>query len=614
MAEENKQVKEINVNIKKEAIELVNSEWRTYENAVVFVTEKVAFNLRNLIKTLRKNYWGIFDTDTDPVTGKKMTWIGITEWICDTWVKNSDRDSGDIRVKAKNGLARGLTTIVRYIVTNWMDKEIFGETIDETERQMAIDGSHIWKTYKGYDENGKVCLERCDVDLLNAYFDPTAKSIQKAYRFTERSLQTPEDIAGMDGWMDTDNLKGSSGLHPTDTNLRSTNPSDTTKYVDVWETWGWIPKRLITGEDKDKGSVQGHIVVSNLQGGVENARVHLIETNPSGLKPYEEGHTKKILGRWLARGPAESVMMLQSWINMIVNIRKVKHQVSQLGIYKLKKGSGVSPQNVSKMVANGVITVNSMDDVEQFVMNEASQSSYKDEDTAVNWAQRVTSSYDAVTGETMPVGTTATNGIIQQKAAGSSFIMFKKQIGFFLERWLKRHAIPILTQMLTVGDIIRMTADPSELEQFDDLFVNYLTAKKIDEDAKKGITYQPEEVLLEMQRAKTKLRKMGIDRYIELVKEINLTDYDVLVYTDDEKFNPSVQVEQLMNMLKVVPQYQNGIAKSIFDIMGIDSRQLEDRQSLPNMAMNMMNDQVLNPQSQPINIKNEQQQVTQATV
>ena len=566
----------IDFELEKEAISLVNGEWRAYENAVVFVTEKVAFNLRNLIKTLRKNFWGIFDNDRDPVTGKKLTWIGLTEWICDTWVKNSDRDSGDIRVKAKHSGAIGLASLVRYIITNWMDKYIFGETLDETERQMAIDGSHIWKTYKGYDENGKVCVERCDVDLLNAYFDPTAKSIQKAYRFTERALLTPEEIEDMDGWMNTKNLKGVSGLHPTDTNLRSTNPSDTVKMVDVWETWGWIPKRLITGKTESKGSIQGHIVVSNLQGGVENARVHLIETNPSGLKPYEEGHTKKILGRWLSRGPAESVMFLQSWINMIVNIRKVKHQVSQLGIYKLKKGSGVSPQNISKMAANGVITVNNIDDIEQFVMQEASASSYKDEDIAITWAQRITSSYDSVTGETMLASKPATNAVIEQKAAGSSFIMFKKQLGFFLERWIKRHLLPILTKMLSSGDIIRMTGKVDELVQFDDLLINYLASVELGKAKKKRIIYNEENVLKEIQRAKNKVKKMGLDRFVKLVKEIDLTEYDVSICTDDEKGDPNVQVKNLIDMLKVVPQYQNGIVNKVLDLMGIDSRQLEE--------------------------------------
>lgn len=598
------------IDIKKEAISLVNGEWRAYEDAVVYVTDKVAFNVRNLIKTLRKNYWGIFDDDKDPVSGKKLTWIGITEWICDTWVKNSDRDSKDIQVKSKNGKV-GLVSLVRHLVTNWLDNNIFGETLDETERQLAIDGSHIWKTFKGYDEDGKVCMIREDVDLLNAYFDMTSKSIQKAYRFTERALLTPSQIEEMDGWMDTKGLKGGSGLHPTDTNLSSTNPSDTVKYIDVWETWGYIPKYLITGNKNDTKEVQGHIVVSNLQGGKENARVHLIETNPKGLKPYEEAHTKKILGRWLGRGPAESVMMLQSWINMIVNIRKIRHQVSQLGIFKLRKGSGVAPQNISRMAANGVIAVNGMDDVEQFVMQEASQSSYKDEDIAVNWAQRITSSYEAVTGELMPTSQTATGIVVQKNAATSSFIMFKKQIGFFLERWLKRHAIPILTEMVTIGEVIRMTGEVNELEQFDELMVNYLASKKLDELEKKGVKVDELQVVSELQKAINKFKKLGRDRFIKIVKDINLTEYDVLVYTNDEKIDPGMLANNLLSVLKIAPQYQEPVMKYLFDLMGLDVNQF---QNIQQVQQPQQPQQLPAGQQAPITNPTPQQQFTKANV
>ena len=60
---------EIDVDIAREAIALVEGEKQMWENATVFVTDKIAFNIRNLIRALRKNYWGIFDSPLDPVTG-----------------------------------------------------------------------------------------------------------------------------------------------------------------------------------------------------------------------------------------------------------------------------------------------------------------------------------------------------------------------------------------------------------------------------------------------------------------------------------------------------------------------------------------------------------------
>src|SRR3990167_443081 len=178
MAKETKESEQtLEFDLQQEAIELVKSEWKANENAIVFVTDKVAFNLRNLIKTLRKNYWGIFDNDKDAITGQKMTWIPITEWIVDTWCKASDRDAKDVKVKARRGAYVGLAMLVRNVIQKWMSKNVFGEFLDATERQMGIDGSCITKVFKGYDDKGKPMVVKVPVDLLNAYFDFSTDSI-----------------------------------------------------------------------------------------------------------------------------------------------------------------------------------------------------------------------------------------------------------------------------------------------------------------------------------------------------------------------------------------------------------------------------------------------------
>jgi hypothetical protein len=54
--------------IEDAAAALVKREKNQWEDATVFVTDRVAFQMRNLIRILRKNYWGIFDEQIDPTT------------------------------------------------------------------------------------------------------------------------------------------------------------------------------------------------------------------------------------------------------------------------------------------------------------------------------------------------------------------------------------------------------------------------------------------------------------------------------------------------------------------------------------------------------------------
>ncbi len=57
--------------IEKEAVRITGKEKAAWEDATAFVTDRVAFQMRNLIRNLRKNYWGIFDNPIDPTPAAK---------------------------------------------------------------------------------------------------------------------------------------------------------------------------------------------------------------------------------------------------------------------------------------------------------------------------------------------------------------------------------------------------------------------------------------------------------------------------------------------------------------------------------------------------------------
>ncbi len=559
----------IEVDIAAEAIEIVRTEITTWEDAVCFVTDKVAFNMRNLIRQLRKNYWGIFDESFDPHTGRKKIWIPLSEYIAEATIKNFDMDTKDINFRAKNGQSVGFTSLIRNIVKNFLDRIFFGEHLDMSERNLAIDGTFVWKTLEDLDvETKKKTINIDKPDLLNIYIDPTAESIQKAFRFTEAALMLPAELQAMSGWDNTDELEGSANLNANE--VSQSGQKMTANYIDVYEMWGKIPEYLITGIKKDKELVDGHIVVSGLKTPGKE-KWHLIEKTETSIKPYEEAWYRKVAGRWYGKGPVESIMMLQLWVNIIVNIRITRSYVSQLGIFKIKKGSNITPQMVAKLAANGAIKVNSQDDIEQLVMQEASVASYKDEDAAVSWAQRVSSAFEAVTGETMPSSTPATNAAIQAAAGQSAFVLIKEGMGMFLQRWLKRQALPLIMKTLQPRDIVQMTGDPDEMRTIDEKIVNYLLYRRLDEmSANLQFLQNPAEIAAAKADLLAKLSLMGKDRYIELLHKLNPTDFDVEVYVTNEEFDKAVVTKDLVSILGVVPEYREQIVQQLFDIMGLD--------------------------------------------
>lgn len=561
------------INIRQEAITQTKREVNAWEEEVAFVTDKVAFNMRNFIRALRKNYWGVFDNAIDPVTGREKMWFPLSLFVVEHTVKNSDLDAKDMNVRAKKPSSIGVTGLVRSAMQNQLDEVYFGEKLNDLTRRISIDGTAVWKTVE-VKENGKTTFEVRPVDLLNFYIDPTADSIESTPAIVERSLMLPDEVKAMEGWINTEQVEGETELNPNDPMQMSSGRE--TKFVEIFERWGKMPKSWMTGKEKDKEEmVMGHIVISNLHSGAE---VHLIEEVKD--KPYEECWFIKVPGRWHGMGPVEMARTMQVYLNTTNNIRINRALVTQLGIFKIKRGAGITPAMVSKMASNGAIMVNNLDDIDQFVMQEASQASYNDEQNAIAWAQRVTSVFESATGEQLPSSMPATNAVIQSRSAQASFVMIKESIGLFLQRWMKRHAMPIIQKSLTKQEIIRLTGSFEEVVDLDERLVNEMIVRKLEKANKKGQFIDPLSVEIERARALEKLRKMGQERYVELISSIDLTEYDVQFFVTNEEMDPSVTAQNLLSLMPVVPpQTQQVIVRRLMDLMGFDVAQFEMEQA-----------------------------------
>lgn len=554
------------------AVGIVRGEKQRWEVATAFVTDRVSFKMRQLIRICRKNYYGIFDVPIDQYTNLEKTWYPLTEINVEAVVNNIDLDQKDISFHSLTPDGYGITDITRAAVKSKLSSMYFGQKLDDFERQLSIDGTAVWKTY---EEKGKLKVQL--VDLLNIYIDPTTPSIQEAYRFTERSLMFPEDIKGMTGWMNTEGIEDNvvEGLPRTDPYWmnRATQVNSNVKLIDVYELWGQIPKSLITGNvNDDAEEVQGHIVVSGIDSpGTE--RVHLIELNlkvdkeGNALKPYEECWFTRVPNRWYGRGIAEKLLTLQIYANIVFNVRINRSRISQLGLFKMKKGAGVTPQMLARLPSNGVIQLNNLEDLEQMIVQEVGESSYKDEETINSISQRLTNAFKPATGEPLPGDTSATEASLQAQSSKSAFMMVKDAIGGFLERWMDRHALKIIAKELTTGEIVRITSDADTYHELVERIVLFKAQKSLDESFSKGYLPSPQEMQQAMDSASQKLKKG--DLFIELVKDVIADELVTKMQVTNEEMDVSVTIQNLMNLGKIAPQYADQIVKEAFDLMGL---------------------------------------------
>lgn len=581
-------------------IAIVKDEVTKYSMGQYWITDKVAFNMREMIKEFRKNYWGIYDVPIDPITKREKLWVPLTRTICDAVRKSVDLDPKDVRFRSLDVDYAHLTNVIRGAIREYFRKIYFGHELNQLTTTIVIDGTDVWKTYHD-GEN----LQRKDVDILNVYIDPTADSIQQANRFTERILMDKSEVMAMD-WENKTNFKVSDDLEKED----GSTVKKAGQFGDVYELWGKIPKWTISLKDSDQKSgeeIDGHVVISGIDTG--SLVFHLVEENENKdaqgniIKPYEECWYLKVPGRWHGVGIAETIMQLQWWINTTVNLRINKNTVAQLGLLKIRKGSGVTQQMLSNLVSKGVIELSDPADLEQLQILESGQSSYEDEKTARQWAQDVTSVFDINLGE-LPASTSATGASLQAQEARSAFSLVTESIEHFVQRWIDRHVMIHVPKMIKKSDKVTLFKDFENIKEIRETVIANMVheemEKMYEESGKVPNELEMQTLLDKMTR---KLEKRG-DLIVENLEEMIVEGMITEVFMTNADMDIGTTVRNLLELRNGLdPQTSAEMTAQALDLLGLE---------VPKSLRNPQAQPAQGAQADPNAILSDVQQVTAA--
>lgn len=535
----------------EEALEFIHSHRVQWDEADVFVTEKVSYLMRNVIEQARKYYYGVFDEPHDEVTGDDKTWVPLVEWSVESVVKSIDLDTKDIVVRPGNKQSINIVPIVRSVILNNLKKMEFGQLLNDSLRVLARDGTVVVKTLDVKDPaTGKKKVQSSIVDLLNIWIDPSADTIQTSPGILERIVMSESQTQEMgDVWDNTKFINFSLNVPRIEDTFASHHGD--MPFTEIWEWHGKIKKSWITEKDSDEDIwVEGQIISSGLGG---PQVIHKIRKNPrkDGMRPYEEAWYKRVDGRWYGRGIAEMLFSLQEYTNMTINIRKNNNLLLQNGIFLIRKGSGLTPEIISRISAGGGLPVTDINrDIKQLDTQDFRQSSYTDEDRTYSMADRVTGAFDINRGEAGLASVSATATLTRDRNIRDTFVLVQEGIGFWIERLITRQHIPLLKKIMTPDNIIRLSGRPEDIAFIDEVIVDNRTNKLIiDQESKTG--FFPSEIEIEQFRVEQReaLKRMGEDRFVNYFKKIFDVDIDVNVEITDEKFNRTVAIQQLRDML-----------------------------------------------------------------
>jgi len=559
--------------IQSAALNIIQSEYDAWKDGRVWVTDEVFSDTRDVVEQSRKNYLGVFENPINPITGQEKEWVPQTEISVDNAVKSSDIDMKDINITSANPHSSKFTSVVRAELRRCLYHINFGERLNLHTRTLGIDGTAIWKTIEEKEDDGYYYPRIIGVDILNTAIDPTSECIAEAVKnggFIERTVISRREFEEYDDFINKDEAVFETVNRKNDASLTN-NDAGTTEYVTLFERWGIFPEYLITGLKKDTKYVYGRIVAS---GGKNGLVCHLIEKRKKYKNPYEEDWFIRLQYIWRGRSIAEKLFDLQRALNRTHNVRATRGQISQAGLWTVKKGKGIKQENMTNLTTNGAIFVQEHDDIAQLDVADVPVSSYKDEEILSQWSRQNTSAFESSTGETMASSMPATNAVIQSRAVQSTFDLVKENIGMFIERWIKNQVFPIIEKNLTQGKIIRLTGDVVDLDEFDKELATKLAYNKA---ANSFEAISREDINKMIKGNIEKFKTYGDARYIELDHDIKISDFDVKVTVTDENSNIAIMTQRLVQMMSVAPEYRDKFVKEALDLMGIDTGTLQPK-------------------------------------
>lgn len=574
------------------AITFAQKNYAAMKDQLAFVTDRVAFDMVNIVKRARKNYYGIFDVTHDTVTGLEKYWMPLTETIVETVRKTVDIDTKNFLIYTTNEVLPGWARVQQHVFYDKLRRIRWGPKLNDTIARSIIDGTAILKACKEYDPKFKKWVRvPVPVDRLNFLSDMSADWLTDAPVKMERSIMTPDEFKTYGKiWDNVEYAVATKDVNRVDdlqlggqSALSSTRQE--TPYIVVWEIWGKVPLDVLTGNPDDEMEVfDGHVVISGMgQSKGTQIVVHLIEENEHvyGLAPYQEIRMRKCPNRWDGRGVPEQLFGAQEYGNMVSNLRKNNAQILQNGLFKAKIGRGITSEVVAQAVAGGIIPVYDMDDLQSLPVQDVRQSSYLDEDRITGWAQRQTFASDAVQGANQPASMAATTATIQDRNSRNAFDLIDEEFGMAFSRFFENFILPYLPEEYDAEETIRVTGDASDLQTLDETYVNHVVNTQVIDYVKKNVSVPSADVIeREKKRALDKLRRMGRNRWLKLTKELHEQEYGLEVVVVNERIDRALIIQQLKEMYSSassnpMSKYDpDKIMEETLRLMGLDTGRL----------------------------------------
>ena len=492
----------------------IESEIDDYLNSSVEISEGVKFSQNKLIKRIY-----LFKNKTYPKgkvdkQGKYKFWYDIIGPRMNSEVKNLSIDTKNPLIFSQNPIKDfGAVLITNMFLKDYLWKTGKAEEFNDATESFSGEGNLLMKKIKkGYN----VC------DPLNTYIiNQTAKTIDET-PVIERFLLTQSELREKAGaWENIEEVITNCGNKQFSVTKKTTAKETQNPYYEIFERNGEITeKELFELKGKEGGRedkyVLGRVIVAGLttKKGSNQTEYVLFADELKGKKMSDvfiEAHRGAYNGRWWREGMYELLFDYQIRANEIGN--QLSRGLEWASKVIFKSADNKTIQNVITDINNGDI-IDSKDLAQVDVRMRGLDQLIADWNRLIQDADRVSNSFEIVTGEEMKGNVPFRLGLLMDTNVNKLFYFLRQKLGIAYNKIFKEWILPELIKEMKGEDIIRITGDSAFIDRFRKMAVENWYVKNL---AKIGPHTNESAIILKEAKYEELVK---VDPYAKNVKEI----------------------------------------------------------------------------------------------
>jgi hypothetical protein len=470
---------------KQNLCDIIREAEDNYLNGSVQMGEYVEWDMHNTIETIDAYLNSKHTSGSTDSLGREKPFFNLVSAATNVWYRATDLDRKNIRILPDSIKNTALAFISTILLQNWMKEARFGTFLNDWGRTLARYGSAVVKFVERDGEltASVVPWNRMVVDPID--FDALPR-IEKIYKTPAQLQKSPE--------YDQDVVKKLCDAQSTRKTLDGNQIDNQARFIELYEVHGELPIALLA-EDPDKEPdaswetyrQQMHVVSFVLNEGGEYDDFTLFRGKEK-KDPYMITHLIKEDGRTLSIGAVEYLFDAQWMKNHTMKNMKDTLDLASKLIFQTSDSTYVN-RNVLSAIETGDILIHKQNEpLTQINNSKADVAAFQN--FGSEWerlSQTLTSTPDAMRGDTLPSGTPYSLGAYLGQQANSLFEIMTENKGLHIEDMMREYVIPHLKTKMDTTDEIVAILDDNDIERIDSIYINNKVTKETNKELKEMV-------------------------------------------------------------------------------------------------------------------------------